>query len=206
MLFPVGNILHQNLSSTFTNFEELTSGLKADRFTGYILLHSWEYEGYIFMDTGKISQGIQYVHGVETIGPEIIENFHSKIDEKDGTISVHQIQQETTYVFVSLGVKEVIRENSSTKEESMSELIDEMLSDQFTGVIDIKFGKDFGKSSIYILDGVPVDCVIKSKSGKTLSGISVYEKVVDLSMKVEANYSVIKGDLIKSLESLDISE
>ena len=67
-------------------------------------------------------------------------------------------------------------------------------------------GKDFGKSTIYILDGIPVDCVITSKSGKTMSGISIYEKVVDMSMKVEANYDVIKGDLIKALESLEASE
>ena len=206
MLFPVGKVLHQNLSTSFTNFEELTSGLKSDRFTGYIQLHSWDYEGYIFIDTGKISQGIEFHHGVENVGPQVIEHFHTKTDGSDGNISVHQLSQETLFVLISLGEKDVIRKDSSTTDESMSELLDELQGDEFTGIIDIQFGKDFGKSTIYLHDGIPVDCVITSKSGKTLSGIAIYEKVVDLSMKVEAKYNVVKGDLIKALEALDISE
>lgn len=202
MLLPLGKVIHGNLSTTFTNFSDLISDLLEERISGYLHLNSWEYDGYLLLDSGHLVQAYEFKHTVFSSGQEVINTIEKKVIDKDGVISVHQIQQETVFVLIALAEREEYLKKTSSTEKSISEIDDELQEKELTCVLNICFGDNFGEASVYIHDGIPVDCVIKSNSGKMLSGVQLYEKIIDTSMKYSSSYEIIKGDYIKAVEAV----
>jgi hypothetical protein len=206
VLLPIGKLIHQNLSTTFTNLDDLLSDIAEERVTGYIHLDSWEYDAYLLFDSGRLAQGFEYKYSEFLSGPEVINNVKVKVKEKDGMISVHQIEQETLYVLISMACRKKYLSDQLSNEKSLSELEDDLQKKELTCLTNIKFGDNFGKASIYLHDGIPVDCVIRSSSGKEISGIQLYEKIVDITNKFPSKYEVYVGDFIKATESLSVGE
>lgn len=206
MLLPIGKLIHQNLSTTFTNLDDLLSDLNEERATGYIHLNSWEYDGYLLLDSGRLAQGFEYKYSTFTSGSEVLETIRQKVEEKDGVISVHQIEQETIFVLIAMACREIYLSEQATSDKSLSELEDELQKQELTCVTNVKFGDNFGIATIYMHDGVPVDCVIRSSSGKEVAGIQLYEKIVDLTMKYNATYEVYKGDFVKASEEIGVGD
>ena len=56
MLYPIGEYIHQSLSTTFTDGLQLMQELKETRFTGYVSIHYWGFEALIILDSGQIIQ------------------------------------------------------------------------------------------------------------------------------------------------------
>lgn len=194
MLLPIGKLLHENLSTTFTNIDDLLRDLGTERFTGYVHLSAWEYTGYLLMESGKVMQAFEIRHGQINSGQSLIEEVQAKAHEKEGVLSVHQLSQEAVFVLIAMMKREQVGESRSTKDASLSKIEDVLQEHEATSLIDLCFGNNFGEGSIFLHDGIPVECVIQSNSGKMLSGVQIYEKMINLSNQYETTFTVYRGD------------
>ncbi|MCB0278849.1 MAG: hypothetical protein KDD94_05065 [Calditrichaeota bacterium] len=201
MLLPKGKVLHENLNTSFTNFKHLISELNENSLSGYLRLNCWEYEAYLLFDTGSIAQAFEYFNEDYQFGKDVKDRIFEKCEEKDGLISVHNINLETILVIISVIDRKNIILEATSNENSLADVAKKLEKDEVTGIIELVFGKNQGRANVFVHDGSPVDCVIESSTGKMLSGVQIYDRIVDLSEKVKTSYRIFKGDLIAALEA-----
>ena len=56
-LLPAGKSLHGMLATHYTRLKALIRDLEESRFSGYLKVEFWEYEGYLIFDTGIVVLG-----------------------------------------------------------------------------------------------------------------------------------------------------
>lgn len=102
MLYPIGEYIHQNLSTTFTDTVQLIQELKETRFTGYMTIHYWAFEAVIVFDSGQIIQ-VYYKGDKDTrAGLEAYGTILEKITERDGSINVVKTDSELTIILAAV--------------------------------------------------------------------------------------------------------
>lgn len=100
MLLPIGIEKHKNLSTSFTRFDHLLQDLGDNRFSGYIKLNFWGYEGVLVLDTGRMVEAYSTEQGVDLTGEEAVLRILRKAADPEGSIEVHELSNE---VAISLG-------------------------------------------------------------------------------------------------------
>ena len=201
MLLPKGKTLHENLNTSFTNFDDLIGELKENRFSGYLTLSCWQFDGVLLFDTGKVSQAYATADGEYIYGPKCKQSIFEKSREKDGRISVHTINSETILVIISIISREDVMTDHVRARKTLFELFTQLRRDEVSGAAVMTFGKDNGQASIFFHDGVPVDCTIESAGGKSLSGVQIYDNILDLTEKVNTKFKIYRGDVVAALEN-----
>jgi hypothetical protein len=201
LLLPKGKVLHENLNTSFTNFDDLIDELKENRFSGYLSLSCWQFDGVLLFDTGKVSQAFAMQDGEYVYGAKCKQTIFEKSREKDGHISVHTINSETILVIISIISREDVMTDHVRARKTLYELFRQMQQDEVSGVAVMTFGKENGHASIFFHDGVPVDCTIESAGGKSLSGVQIYDNILNLTDKVNTKFKIYRGDVVAALEN-----
>ena len=59
MIFPEGEVVHKNLSTSYTSLNGLLMSLKSEDFSGYVKMGFMDYEAVLFMDSGDIINAVE---------------------------------------------------------------------------------------------------------------------------------------------------
>lgn len=203
MLLPPGHAVHQDLNTSFTNFEELLLNLRENRFSGYIRLSFWEYEGILILDSGRMIQA--YINDNQNLilGAQAAEKILNKAREKDGTIDVHRLPSEVSSTLASVFGATLFDEANHLTASQMSDFLNKIQEAELTGYVDITLGSKKGFGTIYFLEGIPIEAVIMSNTGRLAGGEKLFSKILELSSLLTVSLRMYRSQNISHLREED---
>ena len=177
MLIPPGNGKHKHLNTSYTKFDQLLHDFSENRFSGYIKIIFWGFEGVIVFDTGRMIQAFSSEKSEYLTGENAVIKIVEKSSEADGEIEVNELSSE---IANSLGF--AIEASSNGKKntltnKSVSELAAYFKRKQISGFIDLQFNRKRGVGTIYFLEGSPVESIVMTNHGKMVRGGQILRKV-----------------------------
>lgn len=200
MLLPPGQALHRGLSTSFTNFEELLLDLRENRFSGYIRLNFWGYEGILVLDSGKLIQAYSLEEDTLAIGEKAAFQILEKADEKEGVIDVHLLSNEVAITLASVLGATLYKEDPHLSGKKFPDIFRELEKADLTGYVDVQFAGNKGMATIYLLDGMPVESVIMSNTGRIASGEMVFEKILEVGRIIKSTVKIYRNREIRHLK------
>lgn len=202
-LLPAGKPLHGMLATHYTRPRSLIHDLKESRFSGYLKLEFWEYEGYLIFDTGNIVQGYERDHHKLNSGRKALLNIEKRFLEKDGTISSYAVDGEfVPFLFGKFESKE-LKSIENLNRSELQDFINESKLDVDLGFIDVVFGEDRMWASFYLLNGQVVAVATKNSEGKERfeKGRSeLFNKVLQMAGTIANKISLKSCGALKSYE------
>ncbi len=203
MLFPQGKTVHKDLSTYYTRSRMLIRDLEDHRFTGYMTVSFWEYEGYLLFDTGRIIQA--YVDTVESVlyGVEAVRAIHNHLGDKDGSISVYSLEQELIAVISALHFTRELSSGKKPETQNYADTIDQALASGEAGYMVFRFNQNGGDAAVYFSSGNVVGCTIRSGTGRTVTDTRtghLFQRLIKLVDKVETDHQLLYCDTIAAYE------
>ncbi len=192
MLLPKGVAKHQNLSTSFTRFDQLLKDLAENRFSGYVKLNFWEYEGVLVLDTGRIIEGYSSEQGVYLTGENAVLRIFPKAREKDGSIEVYALSSEVALALAYALQSLPYGDENALSNYSLAQVFDRLEREAITGYVDLEFSGNRGQGTVYFMEGIVVESVIMSSTGKIVGGEQVYHKFLQISELVQPTVRVYR--------------
>jgi len=199
LLLPPGQILHKDLSSSFTNFENLMLDLRQNRFNGYIRINFWGYEGILILDVGKIIQAYSSEKENFLLGEQAVLRIMDKTTEKDGTIDVHALSNEMAMTLASVLGSTLYKSVDIMTGPDIRELFKTLEKVSLTGYVDLQFSNKKGLATVYFWDGIPVEAVIMSNTGRIVSGEVIYQKILEFSNLIKTSIKVFRNNKVEHI-------
>ena len=194
MILPKGNMIYENLNSSFTNFAELLTDLRANQTTGYVLISFWDYEGVLFLDSGNIINAIEESEDKRNTGQGAIDTLLAKAKEKDGSISVYSLAPDLVMMLAGAVDGEIVYKELTSDFTNFENLIKKLKIEQQTGYIEVLTKDRNSTATIFIRAGEPVESIL-STDGKTVSETGIHPKVYEVVNSSGAIFNVYKSGL-----------
>lgn len=202
MILPKGEVIYENLNTSFTNFGELLSNLKVNQITGYVLVSFWEYEGVFYLDSGNIVSAIEEYKNSRKIGQDAITGLLSKAKQKDGMISVYKLSPDLVAILAGAVKSEIVYKELTSDFTNLEKLIEKLKIEQHTGYIEIMTKDEKSTAIIFIQAGEPIESILSTKD-KVTSNSGIHPQIYELVKLNGAVFNVYKAGL--SINSSDIS-
>jgi hypothetical protein len=195
MVIPKGKAVHEDLSTSYTDINELLSDLHQNSFTGYCQVNFWEYRGTLFLDRGRIINAFEEVGDNKFSGEKAIKSILERAKQKDGTVSVFQLSDEMVATLASVLNSNVKYRDLTTELTSLEKLISKLKKEEHSGYVEVLLNNDSGNGCIYFQDGRAMESVFRASDGEVISGPSGLKKILGLSTEVGAIFNVFESDL-----------
>jgi hypothetical protein len=206
MVIPKGKVVHEDLSTSYTDIQELLRDLRQNSFTGYCQVNFWEYRGTLFLDRGRIINGIEEIGNDELTGDRAIKRILGRASEKDGTVSVFQLPDEMVATLASVLNSKVKYRDLTTELTSLEKLISKLKKEEHSGYVEVLLNSDSGDGCIYFQDGRAMESVFRASDGDMISGPSGFKKILGLSTEVGAIFNVYESDLSSIVVDNSVSD
>lgn len=198
MIFPEGKIIHNNLYTTYLDINHFTDNLINDQFTGYLKVNFWEYQAYLFFDSGNIINAIEE-SGTDSkkrkVGRDAYQSIMGKCREKDGELSVHQLTSERTVTLATITGGKALHEDLSTEYVTLDKLIAKVQNEEEWGYIEVDINDNNGKGLIFFGEGIIQEAALEDPSGKILEKDNAVNKLLEYSQQSGATFSVYQTTL-----------
>ncbi|MEL6821460.1 MAG: hypothetical protein AAFP70_06855 [Calditrichota bacterium] len=193
MLLPQGIEKHRNLSTSFTRFDQLLQQQAESRFSGYIKLTFWEYEGVLVMDMGRMIEAYSEEDGARLTHDKAVVRLMEKAEEKDGTIEVFALNSEVALA-LAYGIQaQQYKSEQDLGNYTLGQIFDMLERESVTGYVDLKFSGAKGQGTVFYLEGIPAEAVIVSNSGKLASGDTVFQKFQSIGEMIQPGVNVFRA-------------
>ncbi|MBD3305617.1 hypothetical protein GF339_04490 [candidate division KSB3 bacterium] len=206
MIIPKGKVVHEDLSTSYTDIHELLRDLRQNSFTGYCQVNFWEYRGTLFLDRGRIINALEELGNERNTGERAIKNILAKAEQKDGAVSVFQLQDEMVATLASVLNSKVKYRDLTTELTSLEKLISKLKKEEHSGYVEVLLNGDSGDGCIYFQDGRAMESVFRSSEGEMISGPNGFKKILGLSTEIGAVFNVFESDLSSIVMDNSISE
>lgn len=167
MFVPRGEVVHQNLSTSYTDIPGLLAGLKSQGFTGTMEVSAAGMRGVIFLDRGETmnAEAEHVSDGQRFTGPEAKERLLALAGESDGTLGVYRFSPDQIAFLAGTLKAEIIFKGLSTDFIWLDRLVAKLKEDRHDGYIELltKAGQTLGV--LFLRDGEVSDLYIASESG-----------------------------------------
>ncbi len=202
-LLAPGKIHHELLATHYTQTWPLIEDLKESRFSGYLKLEFWEYEGCIIFDTGNIIQAFQLEKENIKSGIEALSGIYHKFKEKDGTISTFHIDSEFIPFQFARYQTQLVENIDNCKKNDLSEFIKDVSKKIDFGCINIEYGEKEAWATILLNNGQVVGSALKSKDGKVVfenNDQKLFENILKLAAKIKTSAQLLGCDAMESYQ------
>jgi hypothetical protein len=172
MMFPKGEIRHQNLLTAYTDVSALLSALKSEGFSGIVEIEFPEKGGAIFIDSGEILNAEIKGKGDEErrIGQEAIQAFLSFSSQKNGVLHVYQLPPEQVALVTSHIQYEVLFKELSTDYTRLDRLLLKLKEDKHDGFIEVLTKEKKALGVLFVEGGDLVEMFTLPESGPSVFG------------------------------------
>jgi len=195
MVIPKGKAIHEDLSTSYTDINELLSDLGQNSFTGYCQVNFWEYRGTLFIDRGRIINALEEIGETRNSGERTIKSILDRARQKDGTVSVYTLPDEMVATLASVLNSKAKYRDLTTELTSLEKLISKLKKEEHSGYVEVLLNNDNGHGCIYFQDGRAMESVFRTSDGEILAGPSGLKKILGLSTEVGAVFNVYESDL-----------
>jgi hypothetical protein len=193
MIFPKGQVMYENMNTSFTNFSELFLNLNASSFTGYVQVSFLDYEGVLLVDSGKVVNAFEEVEGKSRVtGQKAVVGITRQAKERDGTISVYYLSAEMVTILASVVKGEAVYKDLTTELTSLDKLLDKLKGEEHTGYIEVEIKGGKGSGITFLQAGEPIECIF-SANGEAVSGPDVLPRIIELSANEGAAFNVYRA-------------
>ena len=195
MVIPKGKAIHEDLSTSYTDINELLTDLRQNSFTGYCQVNFWEYRGTLFLDRGRIINAVEEVGDNRFSGEKAIKSILERAKQKDGTVSVFLLSDEMVATLASVLNSKVKYRDLTTELTSLEKLISKLKKEEHSGYVEVLLNNDTGNGCIYFQDGRAMESVFRASDGEVTSGPNGLKKILGLSTEVGGIFNVFESDL-----------
>ncbi len=191
MILPKHKAVHENLSTSYANFDQLLNDLRANQFTGYVELKSWKYEGVLFVDSGNLVNVVEETDGKRRTGLGALEGLRVRAREKDGAISVYRLDGDLVALLAGSAQRSALYEQLSADLTTFGRLMTTLQREAHTGQIEIQL-PDKSSGMVFLEKGTPIASFF-SANGTTTIGNAAIDKLAGSSLD-GATFSVYRSD------------
>jgi len=192
VLLPPGKGIAKELSTSYTRFDHLLQDLSENRFSGYVRVNFWGYEGILVMDMGHMIQATSSEREVHLLGEQAILRIFSRARDKDGSIEVIDLSNEVA-IALGFALQAVpFSGQEGLQGNALSDIFNFLEQEGMSGYVDLQFSGQRGIGTVYYLEGTPVEAVIRSSKGKIASGEQVFEKFFEIGKYIRPQVQIFK--------------
>ncbi len=194
MIFPRGEVRHQNLLTAFTNLSALISTLNLEGFSGMVEAEFPNQSGAIFIRTGEvINAEVKNKDGTKrTTGQEALEMLLSLSTQKDGILQVYQFQPEQVAIVAKNLQYEMVFQGLSTDFTRMDRLLIKLKEEGHHGFIEILTKENRPLGVLFLEEGEPIELFITPESGPSIFGRKSIPTLVESANKQGLIFNVYK--------------
>ncbi|HQU71007.1 MAG TPA: hypothetical protein PKV71_05285 [Calditrichia bacterium] len=207
MLLPQGIEKHKNLSTSFTRFDHLLQDLFENRFSGYLKLNFWGFEGVLVFDTGRMIEGYTSEQDVYLTGEPAVLKVLEKGVEPEGTLEVYDLASEIALALGYALQATLYKDENDLGNYALTHVFEMLENEGLTGYVDLQFSGKRGNGTVYFLEGTSVEAVIMSGTGRIASGEQVFNKFLEIGELIQPRvkaYQVLNPTSINEDESFVI--
>ncbi|OPY76207.1 MAG: hypothetical protein A4E65_03234 [Syntrophorhabdus sp. PtaU1.Bin153] len=167
MIFPKGEIVHQNLSTEYTGVPELLSTLNSNSFAGIVEVELPGTKGFFFVNGGEVvSALIEEGDGRgQLAGQDAVQNLLVLSAESDGILNVYRLAPNQVEFVISTLKAEMIFRGLSTDFVRLDRFLQKLEGEKHTGFIDLFTKKNKLMGTLFLRDGELEDLYVPSESG-----------------------------------------
>jgi len=172
MIFPKGEIKHQNLLTAYTDVSALLSALKSEAFSGIVEIEFPDKRGTIFIDSGEVLNAEIKEKGdaERAIGKEGIQAFLTSSNQKNGVLNVYRLLPEHVALITSHLQHEVLFKELSTDYTRLDRLLLKLKEDKHDGFIEVLTKEKKATGVLFVEGGEPVEMFTLPESGPSVFG------------------------------------
>jgi hypothetical protein len=202
MMFPKGEVRHQNLLTAYTDVSALLSALKSEGFSGILEIEFPEKGGTIFIDSGEVlnAEIKEKGNGERTIGQEAIQAFLTFSNQKNGVLNVYRLLPEHVALVTSHLEYEVLFKELSTDFTRLDRLLLKLKEDKYDGFIEVLTKEKKALGVLFVEGGEPVEMFTLPDSGPSIFGrksIPVFMENVSKQAGAILNVYKSRGKFLK---------
>ena len=156
MLLLDGNDMWVNLKTSFVDLDELLLFLKGQKFSGYLQLEFSDSQCALFLQLGDVVNGLVALEEERNVGSRAVKRILIRSrQDKGGTIKVTQLPlQNMQFLSEAYGLSvRLLHKNLSSKYSNLSEFLEKLQYESFSGCIEVWFPVDDKRGIIFFEDG-----------------------------------------------------
>ena len=170
MLFPKGEIRHQNLLTAYTDLSALVTTLKSEGFSGSVEVEFPGSKGTLFVASGEIinAEARRGADSKRMIGQEAARHLLGLSNQKDGVLHVYRMPPDRVAIVTSTLQSEIIFKDLSSDFTRLDRLIIKLREERHNGFIEILTKEHKEMGILFFLDGEVNDLLTTSETGASL--------------------------------------
>ncbi len=199
MLLPQGIEKHKNLNTSYTKFDQLLYDLSENRFSGFVKLGLWEYEGALVFDTGRLIEAYSVEPELYLTGEQAVLKVYERAHQGEGTLEVSALSNEVSLALAYAIEAKPYPHNDVFSNYALTHVLEKLQEISLCGYVDLQLGGKRGFGTVYYLEGIPVETVIMSSRGTKVSGAQVFQKLRELGAVIQPEvrvFHVLQPNLI----------
>ena len=157
MTFPKGEVVHQDLSTAYTDASELLSTLMSNGFSGIVELVFPRHKGAFFVSSGLVVNAMveDRESGDVLAGEEATQQLLSLSGREDGTLNVFRLSQAQVEFAASAFGSEIVHKGLSTDFVKLDRFIRKLADEKHNGFLEIFSREGHPLGTIFLKDGNP---------------------------------------------------
>ncbi len=188
---PKGKPMHEKLSTSFVRMDGLLEELKAEKFSGYILLSFPNLTGFIFVQDGAVVNAAEVVGTEQRSGVAVKEHLFSLSQQAKGTLSVYYVQKEIVQTLSGIADGEKVYENLSTDWANLGKLIKRLSAEKKTYFFSVAFKTPDNKRGMIFVDGDKIEAICSSGDDQNI-GKDALDKLLADCEKEPAQFTLYR--------------
>jgi hypothetical protein len=166
MIFPKGEVVHQNLSTEYTDVPDLLSTLTSNGFAGVVEVELPHEKGAFFIRKGHVlSAVVEWGPGQATIfGHEAMDELLILTSKEVGTLNIYKLSPTQVDAIVSRFCSEIVFKGLMTDFVKLDKFIQKLSMENHTGYIEVFTKKNQIMGTLFLKEGELVDLHLPSES------------------------------------------
>lgn len=162
-----GKVLHQNLSTEYTDVAQLLATLRSNGFDGTVEIETANRKGAFFMIGGKTVNAVlgSEINPAGLIGEEAIEELLALSTQPNAMLNVYQSTPAEVEFTLSTLKSEIIHSKLSTDFVKMDRFLQKLASEKHTGYIEVATKANRTIGILSLKDGEVVGLMVTPESG-----------------------------------------
>jgi hypothetical protein len=164
MIYPKGDVVHQNLSTEYTDVPDLLTTLTSNGFTGVVEVVLPKESGAFFVSKGKVLGAIveSELGQAATFGQEAIKELLSLASKEVGTLNIYKLSPTHVDAIVSRFSSEIVFKGLTTDFVKLDKFIQKLGVERHTGYIEVFTKKNQTMGTLFLKEGALIDLHLPS--------------------------------------------
>jgi hypothetical protein len=195
MIYPRGEVVHQNLLTAYTDLSALVATLKSEGFHGTLEIEFPENRGIFLLSSGEIIDAEAKV-GAEAkrvAGKEAVQALLSLSNQKNGVLSFYRLSPERVAIVAKNLRNEMVFKGLSTDFTRLEGLLLKLREEKHNGFIEVLTKGNQPMGVLFLEEGEPVEMYTLPESGPSVFGRKSIPIFVESVTKQGAIFNVYRS-------------